>query len=147
MVTRTGANTVMGKMTLLTENNRKRDTLITRELGRLIHILTGAGLSIASLFFILAFALGYFWIDAILFLVGTIVAVVPEGLLAVVTICLSLSVKRLYTRHMVIKNLEVDNDNLQVHIVQGRLCNGQFIFRLWRRSDLPQSFYATKRER
>ncbi len=106
VVTRTGINTVMGKMTELTDSNRKRDTLITREISKLMHIVTGAGLALASAFFVLSFALGYFWIDSILFLVGTLVAVVPEGLLAVVTICLSVSVKRLYTRNMVIKNLE-----------------------------------------
>ena len=49
-------------------------------------------------FFIIAFLLEYYWIDAILFLIGVIVANVPEGLLAVVTISLSLSAKRLSSR-------------------------------------------------
>ncbi len=115
-MTRTGANTVMGKMTILTEDNRKSDTLITRELSRLIHILTSAGLFLSSLFFVLSLVIGYFWVDSILFMVGTIVAVVPEGLLAVVTISLSLSVKRLYSRHMVVKNLEVTTHSSSKYI-------------------------------
>ena len=46
------------------------------------------------IFFVAAFGLGYFWIDAIVFLIGVIVANVPEGLLAVVTFALSLSANR-----------------------------------------------------
>ncbi len=37
-------------------------------------------------FFIIAFALGYHWLDAVVFLIGIIVANVPEGLLATVTV-------------------------------------------------------------
>jgi len=106
VATRTGANTVMGKMMELTENNRNRDTLITRELTTLMHIITGTALTVGSLFFVVAHVVGYFFIDAILFLIGVIVAIVPEGLLATVTVTLSVSVKRLYNRNVVVKNLE-----------------------------------------
>ena len=34
------------------------------------------------------YVLGYYWIDAILFMIGIIVACVPEGILAIVTIAL-----------------------------------------------------------
>ena len=56
--------------------------------------------------FILAFLMGYYWIDAILFLIGVIVANVPEGLMAVFTISLSVSAARLAKRNCLIKNLE-----------------------------------------
>merc|ERR1712226_612758 len=40
---------------------------------------------------IIAFILGYNWLDAVIFLIGIIVANVPEGLLATVTVCLTLT--------------------------------------------------------
>ena len=60
--------------------------------------MTWVAVSMGMFFFIIAFLLEYYWIDAILFLIGVIVANVPEGLLAVVTISLSLSAKRLSSR-------------------------------------------------
>merc|ERR1711884_853816 len=55
---------------------------------------------------IISFLLGYFWIDAFLFCIGVIVANVPEGLMAVITIALSISSSRLSKRNCVVKNLE-----------------------------------------
>lgn len=37
-------------------------------------------------FFILSLILGYSWLEAVIFLIGIIVANVPEGLLATVTV-------------------------------------------------------------
>lgn len=68
------------------------------------------------LFFCLGFVLGYFSLiifffryDAVtnlIFAVGIVVANVPEGLLATVTVALSLTAKRLATRKVLVKNLE-----------------------------------------
>lgn len=106
VVTRIGINTVMGQVADLTATNYKADTLITREVSQFLHLVTAVGVGMAVIFFIIAFILGYFWIDAILFFVGVIVANVPEGLLAVVTFALSLSAHRLYSRNAIVKNLE-----------------------------------------
>ena len=57
-------------------------------------------------FFIIAFILGYFWLDAVIFLIGIIVANVPEGLLATVTVCLTLTAKRMAKKNCLVKNLE-----------------------------------------
>ena len=71
-----------------------------------MHYLTLIGCTMGLSCFILAFLMGYYWIDAILFLIGVIVANVPEGLMAVFTISLSISAARLAKRNCVIKNLE-----------------------------------------
>ena len=94
VVTRTGINTMMGEVADLTAANHKADTLITREVAQFVHIVTSVGIAMGLVFFVIAFGLGYFWIDAIVFLIGVIVANVPEGLLAVVTFALSLSANR-----------------------------------------------------
>ena len=96
----------MGQMADLTAANQKADTLITQEISRFMHYVTIVGVTMGLICFILAFLMGYFWIDAILFFIGVIVANVPEGLMAVITISLSLSASRLSKRNCIIKNLE-----------------------------------------
>ena len=96
----------MGQMADLTAANPKRETMITREVSAYIHTFTMIGVAMGMVCFVLSFILGYFWIDAILFLIGVIVANVPEGLMAVITISLSLSASRLAKRNCVVKNLE-----------------------------------------
>ena len=49
---------------------------------------------------------GYHWLDAVVFLIGIIVANVPEGLLATVTVCLTLTAKRMAAKNCLVKNLE-----------------------------------------
>jgi len=50
--------------------------------------------------------LGYHWLEAVIFLIGIIVANVPEGLLATVTVCLTLTAKRMAKKNCLVKNLE-----------------------------------------
>ena len=50
--------------------------------------------------------MGYFWLDAVIFLIGIIVANVPEGLIATVTVCLTLTAKRMAAKNCLVKNLE-----------------------------------------
>lgn len=52
------------------------------------------------------FLTGYHWLDAVVFLIGIIVANVPEGLLATVTVCLTLTAKRMAAKNCLVKNLE-----------------------------------------
>jgi sodium/potassium-transporting ATPase subunit alpha len=61
-------------------------TPIAREISHFIHIITGVAIFLGVSFFIIAFFLGYPWLEAVIFLIGIIVANVPEGLLATVTV-------------------------------------------------------------
>ena len=63
------------------------ETPIAREIGHFIHIITGVAVFLGVSFFLIAFVLGYPWLEAVIFLIGIIVANVPEGLLATVTVC------------------------------------------------------------
>ena len=62
------------------------ETPIAREIAHFIHIITGVAVFLGVSFFIIAFILGYPWLEAVIFLIGIIVANVPEGLLATVTV-------------------------------------------------------------
>jgi sodium/potassium-transporting ATPase subunit alpha len=62
------------------------ETPIARQIAHFIHLITGVAVFLGVSFFIIAFILGYNWLDAVIFLIGIIVANVPEGLLATVTV-------------------------------------------------------------
>jgi len=62
------------------------ETLIAQEITRSVFILTGIGIFISLLFFFISLILGFCWIDALIYLIGLIVACVPEGLLTTITV-------------------------------------------------------------
>lgn len=61
---------------------------------------------IGAIFFIAGFIIGYQVITNLIFAVGIIVGFVPEGLLATVTIALTLTAKKLASKKVLVKNLE-----------------------------------------
>merc|ERR1719325_329245 len=71
-----------------------------------MHIISISACVLGCFLFVVAFMLGYYWIDAILFLIGIIVACVPEGMLAIVTIALSITSKRMSRKNCLVRNLE-----------------------------------------
>merc|ERR1712025_1464140 len=81
------------------------ETPIAKEIAHFIHLITGVAVFLGVTFFIIAFILGYNWLDAVIFLIGIIVANVPEGLLATVTVCLTLTAKRMASKNCLAKNL------------------------------------------
>merc|ERR1712179_876663 len=106
MVVNIGDNTVMGRIAGLASGLGSGQTPIAKEIEHFIHIITGVAVFLGVSFFIIAFILGYNWLDAVIFLIGIIVANVPEGLLATVTVCLTLTAKRMASKNCLVKNLE-----------------------------------------
>ncbi|XP_006802879.1 sodium/potassium-transporting ATPase subunit alpha-3b isoform X1 [Neolamprologus brichardi] len=102
----TGDRTVMGRIATLTSGLETGKTPIAVEIEHFIHIITGVAVFLGVTFFILAIILGYTWLEAVIFLIGIIVANVPEGLLATVTVCLTLTAKRMAKKNCLVKNLE-----------------------------------------
>lgn len=101
-----GDNTVMGRIAGLASGLETGETPIAKEISHFIHIITGVAVFLGVTFFIIAFIMGYHWLDAVVFLIGIIVANVPEGLLATVTVCLTLTAKRMAAKNCLVKNLE-----------------------------------------
>merc|ERR1719167_967100 len=106
IVIQTGDRTSMGRIAILASGLEGGDTPIAKEIAHFIHIITGVAVFLGISFFIIAFILGYNWLDAVIFLIGIIVANVPEGLLATVTVCLTLTAKRMAAKSCLVKNLE-----------------------------------------
>ncbi|CRK94927.1 CLUMA_CG008418, isoform A [Clunio marinus] len=101
-----GDHTVMGRIAGLASGLTSGDTPIAKEIQHFIHIITGVAVFLGITFFIIAISLDYHWLDAVIFLIGIIVANVPEGLLATVTVCLTLTAKRMASKNCLVKNLE-----------------------------------------
>ncbi|XP_069745332.1 sodium/potassium-transporting ATPase subunit alpha [Narcine bancroftii] len=101
-----GDNTVMGRIATLASGLEVGQTPIAVEIEHFIHIITGVAVFLGVTFFILSLILGYSWLEAVIFLIGIIVANVPEGLLATVTVCLTLTAKRMARKNCLVKNLE-----------------------------------------
>merc|ERR1712032_223841 len=106
MVVNIGDNTVMGRIAGLASGLEGGQTPIAKEIEHFIHLITAVAVFLGVSFFIIAFILGYNWLDAVIFLIGIIVANVPEGLLATVTVCLTLTAKRMAAKNCLVKNLE-----------------------------------------
>merc|ERR1712002_1128761 len=106
MVVNIGDNTVMGRIAGLASGLASDETPIAKEIAHFIHLITGVAVFLGVTFFLIAFILGYHWLDAVIFLIGIIVANVPEGLLATVTVCLTLTAKRMAAKNCLVKNLE-----------------------------------------
>uniref|UniRef100_A0A674BE06 Sodium/potassium-transporting ATPase subunit alpha n=1 Tax=Salmo trutta TaxID=8032 RepID=A0A674BE06_SALTR len=106
IVINTGDRTVMGRIATLASGLEVGRTPISIEIEHFIHIITGVAVFLGMSFFVLSLILGYSWLEAVIFLIGIIVANVPEGLLATVTVCLTLTAKRMAKKNCLVKNLE-----------------------------------------
>jgi sodium/potassium-transporting ATPase subunit alpha len=106
LVVRTGDTTVVGCIAAATLGEEAPETLMQMEIRHFIHIVSGVAGVIGVTFFIIALATGYDIVEAIIFMIGIIVANVPEGLLATVTVALTLTAKQMADKNVLVKNVE-----------------------------------------
>eukprot|EP00756_Hemistasia_phaeocysticola_P026949 Hpha_TRINITY_DN16092_c2_g10::TRINITY_DN16092_c2_g10_i1::g.117534::m.117534/K01539/ATP1A; sodium/potassium-transporting ATPase subunit alpha len=89
----TGDQTIMGRnyQMMLEAKKAKDETPIKKEINRFVEIITAIAIFLGVLFFIVnVVSEGGVTVNAIVFTIGIIVANVPEGLLATVTVSLAL---------------------------------------------------------
>ncbi|XP_055342143.1 sodium/potassium-transporting ATPase subunit alpha-B-like isoform X2 [Paramacrobiotus metropolitanus] len=106
IVIRCGDNTVMGRIAQLTTGLDSGETPIAKEIHHFILIITSVAVFLGVVFLIISAVMGYHWLTTIIFMISIIVANVPEGLLATVTVCLTLTAKRMAKKNCLVKNLE-----------------------------------------
>ncbi len=108
VVVATGMLTQFGRIAHLTQTMPERPSPLQRELARLTRNLSLVGFGIGALVFLVsAVDLGYQWAEALLLALGILVAAVPEGLPATITLTLALAAQRLATRRVLVKKLSV----------------------------------------
>ena len=106
LVFSTGMATQFGRIAHLTQSVVESQSPIQKELKNIIYKISWVALGIgAIIFFVGMFDLGLFWREAFLLALGIIVALVPEGLPATVTLTLAIAGQRLAQRGVFIKQL------------------------------------------
>ena len=90
----------MGRIANLASGLGSDKTPIAIEIEHFIHIITGVAVFLGVSFFIIAFILKYNWLEAVIFLIGIIVANVPEGLLATVTVSVDMPLIQMSVQRM-----------------------------------------------
>lgn len=106
MVVRTGDNTYMGSIATMTTATDGKKTPIAIEIEHFIHIVSAVAVFLGVTFLIIGFAKGTKPIANLVFAIGIIVANVPEGLLATVTVALTLTATAMKDKKVLVKNLE-----------------------------------------
>ena len=106
MVFRTGDDTAIGRIANLTDSAETKQTPLSHEIERFIILISIVAVVLGVTFFVYGLAIGSDVIDQLVFAIGIIVANVPEGLLATVTVSLALTAKRMATKMVLVKNLE-----------------------------------------
>jgi sodium/potassium-transporting ATPase subunit alpha len=106
IVVKIGDNTVMGRIASLATGLKNDDTHLAKEIRHFIHIVTVVAFSFGFTFFFISIGLGYPIVSSFVFLIGVVVANVPEGLMACLTVCLALTAKRMAKKNCLIKHLE-----------------------------------------
>jgi len=107
MIFKTGDNTLMGSIAALAADTGAVETPIAKEIHDFVMKISFIAFTLGiSFFFISWLAPDGDWLTAVVLLIGIIVANVPEGLLATVTVSLTLTARRMAVKKVRVKNLE-----------------------------------------
>ncbi len=105
LVTATGMNTELGQIAAIITESREEMTPLQKRLGELGKILSLLSLLLCAALFVIAVLQKRNVPEMLITAISLAVAAVPEGLPAVVTICLALSVTRMVKVHTIVRRL------------------------------------------
>jgi len=105
VVTGIGMGTELGRIARLIQGVGSHETPLQKRLDRVGRQLAMGGIAVALAVFLLGLVSGGHWVDLILTAVSVAVAVIPEGLPAVVTLTLAIGAQRMLKRHALIRKL------------------------------------------
>jgi sodium/potassium-transporting ATPase subunit alpha len=101
----TGMNTEFGKIARLTQGTEEALSPLQKEIVRLSRVIALIAVSVGALFFAVGLTIGISLWDNVIFALGIIVALVPEGLLPEVTLALATCAKRMARRNALMRHL------------------------------------------
>lgn len=105
IVTATGLHTEIGKIASLIQNTKEEPTTLQKRLGELGTLLSILSLLLCAFLFLIGVLQQRNLFEMLITAISLAVAAVPEGLPAIVTICLALSVTRMVRVHTIIRRL------------------------------------------
>ena len=113
----TGHYTEFGKIAALSRDVRRPPSPLQRETNRMVRVLTLIAVTMGLLFFAAGIAADRsLWIN-IVFMLGIIVANVPEGLLPTLTLALSMASLRMARKQVLVKTLDAIEALGAVHCI------------------------------
>ena len=105
LVTATGDNTEIGKISNLIATTQTLDTPLTKRIKQFSHLLLYAIIALSAVTLLVGWLHGKPMLDAFMAAVALAVGAIPEGLPAAVTIMLAIGVSRMAKRKAIIRNL------------------------------------------
>ncbi|MEZ6129374.1 MAG: cation-transporting P-type ATPase [Planctomycetaceae bacterium] len=113
----TGHRTEFGKIAALSRDVCRPPSPLEQETTRMIRVLTVIAVALGVLFFVYGVASGRsLWVN-IVFMLGIIVANVPEGLLPTFTLAMSMASLRMARKQVLVKSLEAVEALGAVHVI------------------------------
>ncbi|XP_011305193.1 sodium/potassium-transporting ATPase subunit alpha-B [Fopius arisanus] len=106
IVIATGDRTMIGRLAGLTTKVTKTETPISREINHFVHVITWIAVFCGFTFFGLSLMIESNLVKAFTYLLGIIIANVPEVLLVTVTTSLTLTAKKMASKNCLVRNLE-----------------------------------------
>jgi len=101
----TGMDTELGKIAHLTQAGAKAVSPLRKELAHFSRLIAAVAILMGLLFFTIGWVLGVPLWEDVIFAIGIIVAMVPEGLLPTLTLALVLATQRMARRNVLIRYL------------------------------------------
>ena len=105
VVVATGMRTQIGLIATMLESYGSEPTPLQRKLDELGRVLGSIALGVCGVVFLAGVLRGKEWLEMLITAVSLAIAAVPEGLAAVVTICLALGMQRMVRRHALLRRL------------------------------------------
>lgn len=105
VVTDTGMNTELGRIAKMITESKEEMTPLQKRLGELGKVLSLLSLALCAALFVIAVLQHRNVLEMLITAISLAVAAVPEGLPAVVTICLALSVTRMVRVNTIVRRL------------------------------------------
>ncbi|CAH0725973.1 unnamed protein product, partial [Brenthis ino] len=106
IVIATGELTQMGKIAGLVTGLEKEETPIAKEITHFIKLICGVAFTFGFIFFLMVYFIQHSWLSALQYMLGIILANVPEGLIVTLTVCMTLSANQLKRKKCLAKTLQ-----------------------------------------
>jgi sodium/potassium-transporting ATPase subunit alpha len=113
----TGHRTEFGKIATLSQDVRRKASPLEREVARMVRVLTLIAVATGIVFFVYGVFAGFSLLTNLVFMVGIIVALVPEGLLPTLTLSLAMGSLRMARRNVLVKGLNAVEALGAVHVI------------------------------
>lgn len=104
LVVRCGDDTAIGNIASATMGGEKPEALMKAEIENFVNIIACIAMTIGIVFLIAGIALGIPPVDMVIYAIAIIVANVPEGLLATVTVALTITAQRMAEKNVLVKS-------------------------------------------